>query len=458
MLLSLAVGVAQAKQSIESVRIWLAPDNTRLVFDLTGPVKHKIFALSNPSRVVLDIEDVSLKAELNKVDLSKSPIAKLRSGKGEPLRIVLDLKQKVSPKSFLLKPNSDYGHRLVVDLAGPNPNAIKKPVPPTSVPPKPAAQTETPPKREPATTKSVATKPKRPLRDIVIALDAGHGGKDPGALGPSGLREKEVVLGIAKELEKLIDAQDGFISRMIRRNDHYVNLRARIAVARKKRADLFVSIHADAFTDKRAKGASVWVLSNRGASSELGRRLAQKENSSDLIGGVGTVSLDDKDAVLRGVLLDMSMSSQREDSTKVASKVHNSLSRITKMHKPRVERAGFLVLKSPDIPSILVETGFISNPDEERALKQSSYRKKLAQAIFKGIQAHFLAEPPEFTKIYYQKYGDPENKPLQHQVVRGDSLSRIASRYGVSMNAIKVLNKINSNTIKIGQRLQIPAG
>jgi len=446
----------QAKEQINNVRIWLAPESTRLVFDLSGPVQHKIFALKNPDRIVIDIQGVSVKTDLNKLNLVSSPIKKMRAGNSLPLRIVFDLREPLKPSSFSLAPNNDYGHRLVVDLARFNLAKVpQKQIPIVKAP-------ESPPSSQAAVSEVVAAAVPikvpvgKKLRDIVIALDAGHGGEDPGAIGASGLREKVVVLAIAKELEKLIDAEYGFISRMIRRSDYYVGLRGRTAIARKKNADLFVSIHADAFKNSRARGASVWVLSNRGASSEVGRWLAQKENSSDLIGGVGNLSLDNKDKVLKGVLLDMSMTASRKDSREVAAKIHSNIDKFARMHKSGVESAGSLVLKSPDIPSILVETGFISNPSEERSLKSPAYRKKMARAIFAGIKEHFLHKPPVYTAIYQKKHGDALVKRQRYKVVSGDSLSGIAFRYGVKIASLKQLNKITGDKIRIGQSLQIP--
>jgi len=456
-----------AKQQINNVRIWLAPESTRLVFDLSGPVQHKIFSLKNPDRVVLDISAIDLKFNLDKLDLKNSPIKKIRVGNSQPLRIVLDLEEALKPISFSLVPNKDYGHRLVVDLARTGKAKADKKrqqsapaIKPSAAVAKPA-QTSAANKKKPIHNdrgripKYAVGNAKR-LRDIVIALDAGHGGEDPGAIGASGLKEKVVVLAIAKELEKLIDAEYGFISRMIRRNDYYVSLRGRTAKARKKNADLFISIHADAFKNKKARGASVWVLSNRGASSEVGRWLAQKENSSDLIGGVGNVNLGGKGDVLKGVLLDMSMTASRKDSREVAGKIHQNINKFAKMHKKSVEKAGFLVLKSPDIPSILIETGFISNPAEERSLRTTAYRKKMARAIFNGIKAHFLHKPPAFTEIYRLKNAATVAQNRKHKVISGDSLSSIAVRYGVKLASLKALNKIQGDKIRIGQRLRIP--
>lgn len=446
----------QAKQKINNLRIWLAPDNTRLVFDLSGEVKHKIFTLTNLDRVVLDVEDVELNVDLSKIDLSNSPIKKLRTSNNGSLRIVLDVTEPVRPISFTLAPNGKYGHRLVVDLGITEPVKAEKTKSVLVKKPMGDLQESDGAKNESNNLVIKAPLPGKKLRDIVIALDAGHGGEDPGAIGASGLREKQVVLAIAKELEKLLDAEPGFISRMIRRNDYYVSLRGRTNIARQKNADLFVSIHADAFKDKRAHGASVWVLSNRGASSEVGRWLAQKENSSDLIGGVGKLNLGNKDQVLKGVLLDMSMTASRKGSREVATKIHKNIAKFAKMHKPSVEQAGFLVLKSPDIPSVLIETGFISNPSEERALRTAAYRKKMALAVFRGIKEHFINNPPPFTEVYRQKHGDGLAKRMRYQVVSGDSLSRIAVRYGVKLASLKALNNMKNDRIRIGQTLQIP--
>lgn len=417
---------------IKNVRMWLAPDNTRLVFDLNGPVTHKIFSLNNPDRLVLDINDVALKTRLSKLNLKGSPIKQVRTSmNGNNLRVVLDLSQTIRPRSFDLKPNDQYGHRLVLDLFNPEKETVVK----TATPERKGAQ----------------------LRDIVIAIDAGHGGEDPGAIGAGRVREKDVVLGIAKEVDRLINNEKGFKSELVRKGDYYISLRGRTKEARKKNADLFVSIHADAFKDSRARGASVWVLSNRGATSEVGRWLAQKENSADLIGGVGSVSLEDKDDVLAGVLLDMSMTASRSDSLQIASKIHGNVNKFAKMHKSRVESAGFMVLKSPDIPSILVETGFISNPEEARLLKTKAYQQKMAKAIYEGIKSHFWNKPPAYTYVAYEKNGgDKQSVQRHYQVVSGDTLSVIASRHGIALNVLRKTNDLKGDKIRIGQVLRIP--
>ena len=427
----LVAGYAAAAD-IKNVRMWLAPDNTRLVFDLNGPVTHKIFSLNSPDRLVLDINDAALKARLSKLNLKGSPIKKVRTSmNGNDLRVVLDLNQKIRPRSFDLKPNEQYGHRLVLDLF----NIKKETVVKTATPERQGEK----------------------LRDIVIAIDAGHGGEDPGAIGAGRVREKDVVLGIAKEVSRLINKEKGFKAELVRTGDYYISLRDRTKAARKKNADLFVSIHADAFKDSRARGASVWVLSNRGATSEVGRWLAQKENSADLIGGVGSVSLEDKDHVLAGVLLDMSMTASRSDSLQIASKIHGNVNKFAKMHKPRVESAGFMVLKSPDIPSILVETGFISNPQEARLLKTRAYQQKMAKAIYAGIKSHFWNKPPAYTYLAYEKNGgDKQSTQRHYQVVSGDTLSVIASRHGIALNVLRKTNDLKGDKIRIGQVLRIP--
>jgi N-acetylmuramoyl-L-alanine amidase len=287
-------------------------------------------------------------------------------------------------------------------------------------------------------------------RDVVVAVDAGHGGEDPGATGSRfRTKEKMVTLEIARRLKRLIDAEPGMRAVLTRTGDYYIGLRKRMALARKHRADLFVSIHADAFRDKRVRGASVYVLSQRGASSEAARWLAEKENASDLVGGV---SLDDKDDVLASVLLDLSQSATQHASLSAAAKVYGELGRVGKTHGRRVQQAGFMVLKSPDIPSMLVETGFISNPGEETNLRDPKYQERMARAIMKGVQRFFEASPPPQTLLAQR-----QKKALKHVIERGDTLSEIADRYRVSIASLRRENQIRSdNHIRIGQVLVIP--
>jgi N-acetylmuramoyl-L-alanine amidase len=340
------------------------------------------------------------------------------------LRVVLDLTQPVRPKTFLLKPKASYGHRLVVDLY---------PVEAT---------------RKPRVAKS--TKDIDRARDVVVAVDAGHGGEDPGASGSRyRTKEKQVTLEIARRLKRLIDAQPGMRAVLTRTGDYFIGLRKRMSLARKHKADLFLSIHADAFRDKRVRGSSVYVLSKRGASSEAARWLAEKENSSDLVGGV---KLDDKDDVLASVLLDLSQSATRHASLSAASKVYRALGKVGKVHGRRVQQAGFMVLKSPDIPSLLVETGFISNPKEERNLRDPDYQERLAKAIVQGVEAFFHETPPPGTLLAEQ-----QERVIKHVIAKGDTLSEIADRYQVSVASLRRENRIRSdNLIRVGQVLVIP--
>ena len=424
--LGLLAASAAAAVEVHDVRLWRAPDHTRVVFDLTGPAEHKLIVLSNPSRIVLDVENTRLKTNLSDLKLGETPIRQIRSGvrEGDDLRVVLDMGTAVDPRSFALKANEKAGDRLVLDLYD-----------------KQSAS------RQPVVKKSATQSSKR---DIIIAIDAGHGGEDPGALGPGKRREKDVVLAIAREVHRLFKADSGFSPTLIRSGDYYISLRGRRDLARKRQADLFVSIHADAFKRKEANGASVYALSTRGATSTAARYLAQRENAADLIGGV---SLSDKDDVLAGVLADLSMTSTLDNSLQVGSQVLRNVDNIAKLHKKRVEQAGFAVLKSPDIPSILVETGFISNPGEARKLSTSSYQKKMARAIHAGIKDWFLAHPPSGTLVAWNK----AQGGTQYTITRGDTLSGIALRFNVSLASLKSTNGIRGSKIRVGQKLTIPA-
>ena len=295
-------------------------------------------------------------------------------------------------------------------------------------------------------------------RDIVIAIDPGHGGEDPGALAHGGGYEKDIVLNISRELAKLINREKGFKAVLVRTGDYYIPLRKRTMIARDANADLFVSVHADGFTDRRAHGASVFALSRTGATSETARWLAQKENSADQIGGEGGISLNDKDEMLASVLLDLSMTSTLSASLEVGDKVLNNIGGINRLHKDQVEQAGFVVLKSPDIPSILVETGFITNPQESRKLKTRSHQQAMALKIFKGVRAYFYKKPPVDTLVArLKKQGNLNQRPDQYVIKAGDTLSEIAQRFDVSLNSLKRANQISSaGRIRTGQVLIIP--
>ncbi len=407
---------------VKHVRMWPAPDNTRLVFDLSAPVEHTVFSLKAPNRVVIDLKSSQFSGPLPRFDYSKTRIRTIRFARrnqGE-LRFVIDLNDAVRPKSFILKPQGDYGHRLVIDLNHGKKQTLKK-------------------------TRRTYIPQQNGKRNIVIAIDAGHGGDDPGALGQRGTREKDVVLAIARRLEKLIRKEPGMTPVMIRTGDYYVGLKQRVRIARKKRADLFVSIHADAFRNSKAHGSSVFVLSERGASSEVASFLARSENRSDLIGGI---SLDDKDDLLKMVLVDMVKNSTIEDSHEIASRVLSNLKGVNHLHKSQVERAGFRVLKAPDVPSILVETAFISNPTEARKLKNGRHQQALANAILKGVRSYFHANPPPGTLL--------AQKPKKHIITRGETLSGIAARYRISVALLKRSNGLRSNTLHVGKVLNIP--
>ncbi|MEH6352658.1 N-acetylmuramoyl-L-alanine amidase [Pseudomonas sp. 3JA] len=451
LLTALAVD-AVAETKVNSVRLWRAPDNTRLVFDLTGPVQHSVFTLTAPDRLVIDINGASLGAPLN-VATANTPITAMRSAQRTPtdLRVVIDLKKAVTPKSFTLAPNAQYGNRLVVDLFDNPADAAPPPPPPTNVATVPAV---------PVTPTEPALKlPPAPAgkRDIIVVIDAGHGGEDPGASGSRGQREKDVVLSIARELQRQVNGMKGFRAELTRTGDYFIPLRGRTEIARKKGADLFVSIHADAAPSAAAFGASVFALSDRGATSETARWLADSENRSDLIGGAGNVSLDDKDRMLAGVLLDLSMTASLTSSLNVGQKVLSNIGRVTPLHKQRVEQAGFMVLKSPDIPSILVETGFISNANEASKLSSANHQQALARSISSGVRQFFQQNPPPGTYIaWLRDSGKIAQGPRDHRVSPGETLAMIAVRYQVSPATLRSANNLKSDELKIGQTLTIP--
>lgn len=427
---------------VDGVRLWRAPDNTRIVFDLSGPVQHNMFMLSNPRRLVIDIQNAKFKADLKQLAIDHTPVGKIRTGKrGErDLRVVLDLKEKVDPKIFSLVKHGNKSDRLVLDLFDTEKSGVlsvlDEPIAPAAVT-DPTSQTR---------------------RDIVIAVDAGHGGEDPGAIGANRIYEKHIVLDISKRLVKLLNNKPGYRAQLTRTGDYYIELKKRPAIARALRADLFVSIHADAFRNKSARGASVYALNRRGAkaTSDTARYLAQKENSADLIGGVGNVNLKDKDETLAGVLVDLSMTHTLSSSLEVGQDVLASMGSLAKLHKHHVEQANFAVLRSADMPSILVETGFISNPGEAKRLNTSAYRQQMAEKIFNGIQDYFYSTPPAGSYIAWMKNNGGKN-PSEHIIARGDTLSEIAQRYNVSVNDILRFNGLSSTVIKIGQKIKIPA-
>jgi N-acetylmuramoyl-L-alanine amidase len=355
---------------VRAIRLWAGPDSTRVVLDLSGRAQHSLQILKNPDRVVIDVADARLAGGARAAPAGSGMVRRVRMARrptGE-LRLVLDMERPIQAKSFLASPNNRYGYRLVIDLGQ-------------------SQSSETPVKVEHA----------RPdARDLVIAVDAGHGGEDPGAIGMNGTREKDVVLAIARELALKINAEPGMRAVLTRNGDYFVPLRDRMRRARAQAADLFVSIHADSIRDRRVDGSSVYILSQRGATDEASRWLAERENASDLIGGV---SLDDKDGVLASVLLDLSQTASLSASQVAAERVLRELNRVGEVRKPQVQQARFVVLKSPDIPSMLVETAYISNPQEELRLRSPAHQAKLAAAIHQGVHDYFYANPPAGTRI-----------------------------------------------------------
>lgn len=426
LLLALAAGAAQSASTVENIRVWAENGKTRVVLDLSSPAKHSIFTLRGPDRLVVDLKDGRLASALKKMPEGVGSVRTIRSGlrANGQLRVVLDLNENVRSRSFTAGPNSQYGDRLVIDLQRTgSPQTVKR-----------------------------ASEAYRPGRDIVVAIDPGHGGHDPGAVGKGKTREKDVALAVSRKLAARINAEHGMKAILIRTGDYYVDHRKRTAIARRSEADLFISIHADAVDDRRANGATVYALSTKGASDEEARLLAERENAAVRVGGV---SLEDKDEVLAEVLLDLSQSASLSASLDVGSKVIGELARITRVRRRAVQQAGLLVLKSPDMPSILVETAYISNPAEERKLRDSRHQDKLANAILAGIRSYFYTNPPPDTQIAMDVRRTPDRQ-VRHVIARGDTISEIAARYNVSAASIRAANRLNNDNIRVGQTLSIP--
>lgn len=456
------------------------PQSAQVIFELSDAAHYRVFTLKSPSRLVVDFNDARLQQAINLPPADHPLFANVRSAirNKNDLRVVFELNAEADAKALVI--NKSGGSQLQIDLA-----VKEKPLAKLENAPLPAAPS---PKSKPIETAALVPKPERVKinkakgRDIVVAIDAGHGGKDVGAQGGNGTQEKDVVFAIAKRLEGMVNSQPGMKAVMIRKGDYFVKLRERVRIARAAKADLFVSIHADAFDDPSAHGASVYTLSNRGASSESARFLADSENASDLVGGV---SLDDKDDTLASVLLDLSQTAAKEASQNIGSKVLRHVKSVGHLHRSAVQKAGFVVLKSPDIPSILVETAFISNPQEEQRLNTAAYQNKMASAVFGGILSHFRQYAPANTLMAQSsKSGKAprlamrENvetvvadKPMlarndqtsvatdghaKHVINRGETLSDIAQQYGVSMRALRTANGMVDGNVKVGQVLQIP--
>jgi len=475
LLLSLCTTAMARQATLKDVRLWASNDKTRVVFDLSDGTQPKLFMLEDPLRLVVDVPDTRTAASVRDQMAGSGLVKQIRSGVRHrtDVRLVLDLEERVSPESFMLPPDADHGYRLVVDLREGNvgasnqvatndgdttrnkskarTNQASDAAHESAADNNAAAMAQvsdasTAQSQSPAKSKPVARKPEQPSRDIVIVIDAGHGGKDPGAHGPGGTYEKDVVLQIARRLGAMVDAQPNMRAVLTRSGDRYIGLRQRMVEARKAKADLFISIHADAAPGGvHASGASVYALSHHGATSEHARWLARRENAADLVGGV---SLKDKDDGLASFMLDLSQSASIEASLDAGRRVLEQLGDLGSLHKAEIQQAGFMVLKSPDIPSFLVETAFISNPAEERRLKTAGYQKKLARAMLQGINGYFASYRPSTIVADGQL----------HEVESGETLSEIAMQYGISVSRLRSHNELDEGVLRVGDELRIPAG
>lgn len=420
-------GLAQASNALESVRVWPAPDKTRIVFDLGAAPQHSYFTLydNQPYRLVIDLRNTRNQVNLNALEFESLMVGRIRTSTApddSTSRIVLELSAQVTPVIFPLPPNERYGHRLVVDIPG------------QSV-------------AEQRVTRTTENMPQRP---VIVAIDPGHGGEDPGSIGPSGTYEKHITLPVARRLAELINADPGMQAVLVRTGDYGVPLNQRTREARRQRADMFISIHADAFTSPQPRGASVWVLSRRRANTELGRWLENREQHSELLGGAAEVlSSNGNDPYLARTLLDMSLDSSMSGGFDAANLLLNELSGVTRLHRREPQAASFAVLNSPDIPSVLVELGFISNPQEEEQMRNAAHQQRLAQALYNGTREFFVRHPVDGTILANQT-------TRRHTVVSGDSLSVLAQRYGTSVAAIQRHNNLNGTVLRVGQVLEIP--
>lgn len=440
LLLLVALGCPALLQAavVESARVVANPEYTRLVFELDSSLEHQVFTLENPDRIVIDFHGTRLDGDLSALDLNGTPIAKIRSAarNGSDLRVVLDVNARMQPRSFLLARSAEHGEQLILDLYG-----AGSPAPAVAVEP-----------RQASTPTATVVEEKR---DIVVAISAGHGGHDPGAIGVKGLREKNVTFAISREVAAMINAMPGYKAVLIRDDDYFIALRDRIARGHAHNADLYVAIHADAHANKQAQGTTVYALSQNGATSEQARLLAEKENAADLIGGVGSVSLDDKDPMLRSVLINFSMNGQISTSLEIGNQVIQALGEVTQMRRRNVEQADFAELKLADVPSLLIEAGYITNSRDARNLDSAAWRSEFAGALTQAITEWFYERPPHGSWVAWQK-AHGGIIPSTYTVKRGDSLSKIAERYGVSMATLKFANELDSNEIQIGQVLTIP--
>ncbi len=457
-LVILLSGSAMAS-TLESLVVKAEAQKTAVIFTVRGSLLHKVFTLSNPARVVVDLDETTTAIHVSKVFLGKGLIVHVRSGYPRPhmLRLVFDVKQAVNIRATTWNPNNVTLKGLRIDILQKKYTVVarKKSTPPflgaavSGGGQKGVEGVSVTNKNRSKIPVRVQHTPSKSLRDVVIVLDPGHGGKDPGAVGPRRIAEKNVVLAIALKLKHLVDKQPGMRAVLTRNGDYYVGLRERLNMARRYNADVFISIHADAFINQHSNGASVFALSQTGATSEAARWLAEKENYSEL-GGVNLSSLDDQNGLIRTVLLDLSQTATITASVQMGSQVLHHMDKITSLHNSAVEQARFVVLKSPDIPSVLVETGFITNPREETNLSSPLYQERLTQAIFEGVKRYFFDHPPQGTRLEVMSAAN------LHIVRSGESLPTIAARYHVSIAALKAANRLTDVRLKAGQKLSIP--
>ncbi len=406
---------ATASAQIQNIRLAKNKGYVRLVFDLNNLANHSVFLLHAPERVVLDIKNAHMSHGMVDRIQANSLIRRVRSGvrNGDDLRVVFDLSEEVTPRSFTLGPSGASGHRLVLDLHDNGKSARVKTV---------------------------------KKRDVIVAIDAGHGGRDPGATGRSGTHEKTITLQIAKRLEKYINEQRGMKAVLVRKNDRFMRLRDRIEKARDHQADMMISLHADSFPDPRARGSSIYALSVDGASSETARMLADKENASDIL--FGDVSLAVEDQMVKEVLFDLSLTGTIESSLDIGGEILHEIKSVNRVHKKKVQQAGFAVLKAPNIPSVLFETAFLSNPREEKNLRSAAHQKKVAKAITRGVNKYFARKAPPGTWL-----AEYESEYLIEQ---GDSISVVASKHQIAEKDLRARNALYADNLIAGQVIKIP--
>ena len=415
------VAKAAAATNVKDIRLSSHDGYLRLVFDLDKSVDHSIFTLNKPERIVLDLKNTRMVHGMVDRVGANSMIRRIRSGvqNNDDLRVVFDLQHEVKPRSFILGPSAKSGHRLVLDLHTEKANAaVTKKTEPT----------------------------KKQLRDVIIAIDAGHGGRDPGATGKKGTKEKTVTLQMAQRLQKKINQQKGMKAVLTRKNDRYMRLRDRIHKARDYHADMMISLHADSFPDPRARGSSVYALSVDGASSETAKLLAEKENAADML--FGDVNLAVEDEMVKEVLFDLSLTGNIQSSLDIGDEILQQIKHVNRVHKKQVQQAGFAVLKAPNIPSVLLEAAFISNPREEKNLKSSAHQEKVANAVSKGVANYFARKAPPGTWL--------SASAAEYKVRSGDTLGSIAKKYKTSIENLRARNAMYTSNLNAGQVLKIP--